>query len=313
MGIMSQKQPSIKFIMPYFGKWPFWMRFFLRSCAYNPTIDWLFFTDCGIPEDAPNNVQFVEISYEGYCRLISKRLGIDFSPPHPYKLCDVRPAFGYIHEQDLIGYDFWAWGDIDVIYGDLRAYFTADRLARKDLFSTHSRRVSGHLCILRNTAEMREAFKLIPDWQARFSDPKHMALDEGAFSRLFMGHKNWPYWLRRIAEQFNKRKRRSEFVEAHSTYMWRGKNKVVPAEWIWNEGRLFNNEMHKVDLPYFHFLFWKNDTWRRKEPGSLIQNPDLYREKCWRITEEGWKSVGDNKVAYQPRSERDKKTSTSAA
>lgn len=288
---MSQKQPSIKFIIPYFGQWPFWMRFFLKTCAYNPTIEWLIFTDCGIPEGAPSNIEFVELSYEQYCQLVSHRLEIDFSPPNAYKLCDIKPALGYIHEEHLVGYDFWAFGDIDVIYGDLRAYFTTDRLTKKDLFSTHSRRVSGHLCILRNTKEMREAFKLIPEWQTRFSDPQHLALDEGAFSRLFIGHKNWPYWLRRFAEQFNRRKRRSEFIEAHSTFTLLPNNtKVTPSKWVWRNGMLSNSEQPNERLPYFHFLIWKNNVWKNVAPESLVEHQKLHLESCWEISEKGWRS-----------------------
>ena len=148
---------SIRFVIPYFGCWPFWMDFFLAGCARNPDIDWLFFTDCGIPQNVPDNVTFIEISYSDYCALVSERLGIDFSPADSYKLCDIKPAFGYIHAEHLDGYDFWAFGDVDVVYGNLRKYFTANRLATKDLFATHARRISGHLCLLRNTPTMREA------------------------------------------------------------------------------------------------------------------------------------------------------------
>lgn len=289
---MSQEQPRIRFIIPYFGRWPFWMPFFLKSCAHNPTIDWLIFTDCGVPEGAPENVCFEEISYQDYCQLVSDRLEIPFAPPNPYKLCDIKPALGYIHKEHVAGYDFWAFGDIDVIYGDLRAYFTNHRLAKKDLLSTHSRRVSGHLCLMRNTPEMLEAFKLIPDWKARFEDPVHMALDEGAFSRLFIGHKNWPYWLRRFAEQLKERSRRSEFVEAHSTFtLLRNGKKTIPAKWVWQDGRLTNSEQPGVCLPYFHFLFWKNGAWRDLDQEALVEHQDLHFERCWEVTEKGWRSA----------------------
>ncbi len=48
--------PSIGFVIPYFGNWPFWFPFFLESCRANPSINWIFHTDCGIPADLPTAV-----------------------------------------------------------------------------------------------------------------------------------------------------------------------------------------------------------------------------------------------------------------
>ncbi len=281
--------PRIRFIIPYFGEWPFWMPFFIRSCRHNPTIDWLFYTDCGQPDDTPANMEFRDWTYEGYCRFVSKRLSIDFYPPNPYKLCDLKPALGYVHSDDLEGYDFWAFGDIDVIYGDLRSYFTNERLANKDLLSTHARRVSGHLCLMRSTPEMLSAFKDIPNWQSRLSNPEHHALDEGAFSRLFMGHKNWPDWLRHLAERFSRRCRRSEFVEAHSTYtLLADGGRKIPDSWQWSNGELINSDFEGRTFPYLHFLVWKSKAWSGKAADELIGHDQLSKEGCWRISEKGF-------------------------
>jgi hypothetical protein len=91
-------------------------------------IDWLFFSDCGVPEHLPENVRIESLSYGDCLAFVSLRLGIAFSPQNPYKLCDIKPALGHIHEDCLRGWDFWAFGDIDVIYGRLRDYFSAEGL-----------------------------------------------------------------------------------------------------------------------------------------------------------------------------------------
>lgn len=286
-------QPTIRFVIPYFGSWPFWMDFFLEGCRRNADVEWLFFTDCGVPAKAPPNVSFVEISFQAYCGLVSDRLGISFYPLQPYKLCDIKPALGYIHEDYLRDVDFWAFGDIDVVYGDLRRYFTAARLAEKDLFSTHTRRVSGHLCLLRNTKLMREAFMRIPNWQQRYADPAHQALDEGAFSRLFVRHKNWPESFRRFAARFNPWSRRSEFIESHSTFtILEDGQRVVPHSWYLRNGRLLNSELGDKELPYLHFLVWKNQHWQGSPPGSLLGPDGLAESDSWEVTETGWKGVG---------------------
>ncbi|UVJ44442.1 hypothetical protein NVV94_02210 [Pseudomonas sp. LS1212] len=289
---MINLNPRILFIIPYFGRWPFWMPFFLASCRCNPDIDWLLFSDCGTPEDLPDNVRIEAISFTEYCQMVSKRLEIDFVPTEAYKLCDIKPALGYIHADRLKGYDFWAFGDIDLIYGDLRAYFTAERLANHDLFSTHERRVAGHLCLMRNTACKRELFKEIKGWRTRFTDNEHHALDEGAFSRLFLWRKNFPKPLFELVGKFNPLRRRSEFTEAFSTpggvIKWHDGSDDFPRQWYWRDGCLSNDRDGNRTFPYFHFVCWKRNEWSRLPEPDQAHIKQLAQKPAWVIDETGF-------------------------
>lgn len=253
--------PSIRFLIPYFGKWPAWMPFFVESCRWNPTIEWFFYTDCGPIPNCPDNIRVRMMSFDQYCNHVSSVLGIKFRPDSPYKLCDLKPAYGYIHQDDLDGVDFWAFGDIDVVYGDLRAYFTEERLSKKDIFSTHSRRISGHLCLVRNTPEFNSAFKKIPNWQELYSANEHFAADEGAFSRLFLRHKNLPEALAHVLSLTYRFYRRAEFVESFSTpdgnVPWIDGGFNFPGKWRWRQGKLQTAENPKRCFPYLHFFVWK--------------------------------------------------------
>ncbi|WP_313740327.1 DUF6625 family protein [Pseudomonas sp.] len=289
---MQLPTPSILFIIPYFGQWPFWMPFFLESCRRNADIDWLLFSDCGVPDDLPSNVRIEPIDYRSYCRLVSRRLDIDFAPVNAYKLCDLKPALGYIHEQHLHGYNFWAFGDLDLVYGELRAYFTNQRLASRDFFSTHERRVAGHLCLIRNTACKRALFMRMPDWRQRFCDETHHALDEGAFSRLFLRHKNLPRPLFNLFGQLYPLRRRSEFVEAYSTpngcIAWHDGRKTFPTRWYWNEGRLSNDLDGQRLFPYFHFACWKRNEWSKLSPPDAREVRRTAASPRWIITDRGF-------------------------
>lgn len=287
--------PRILFLIPYFGRWPLWMPFFLESCRHNPDIDWLFFSDCGVPPDLPDNVTVEAWTFDDYCRRVSERLGIPFAAETPYKLCDLKPALGDVHADRLSGYDFWGFSDIDLIYGDLRGYFTAERLTRRDLFATHARRVSGHLCLFRNDERMRRAYRQAPNWQKRLSDPRHNAFDEGGFSRLFIRHKGWPAPLRALANVFNPWWRRAEFVEAHSTpngrIPWTDGSRQYPERWIWRAGRLTTDRDGDRAFPYFHFIGWKCDRWPAYSSEQLMPDPRLAGRGAWCVTAEGFREV----------------------
>lgn len=252
---------SICIVIPYFGKWPIWMPYYLETCRFNSTIQWLFYTDCGMPNNLPSNVRIIEIAYRDYCDLVSKKLAISFYPENPYKLCDIKPLLGYIHSEELQGFNFWGFGDIDLVYGDLRAYFTQSRLAQKDLFATHARRISGHFCLIRNSEEMCMAFQRSRNWRNFISNPEHVAFDEKAFSKIFLRYKNSPALIRFFASIFDPWLRKSEFVEAYTTpnakLNWVDGTRNFPNTWYWKEGKLTNDMNGKRVFPYFHFMVWK--------------------------------------------------------
>ena len=283
------KNQRIIFLIPYFGKWPFWMPFFIESCRHNPDIQWQFFTDCPIPVNSPDNIRYSEISFDEYNKMVSDRLGIHFNPRTPYKLCDLKPAMGYLHQDKISGYGFWGFGDIDLIYGNLRAYFSPQRLDKFDLISTHERRVSGHLCLIRNTQEMLECFKRVPQWKEKLENSEHTGFDEGAFSRLFIRYKQWPFFLRSLLSMPNRLWRHSEFYEAFSTpngrVPWHDGSFNFPDCWKWSDGKLTNSKDGDRQFPYFHFIAWKDRSeWKEHAENNFIRDAGLAQENSWKIT-----------------------------
>jgi hypothetical protein len=93
--------------MPYFGKWPQWFPIYLASCKTNPTIRWHFYTDCPIPIDPPSNFTFCSMTFDNYKEKVSQKLRIAFKPEDYYKIYDIRPALGIIHEEDINGFDYF--------------------------------------------------------------------------------------------------------------------------------------------------------------------------------------------------------------
>ena len=256
---------SIIIVIPYFGNWPFWINVFLASCAKNQSVDFLLLGDCGRPDYLPANVKFEEVSFIDYKKRVARALGITFDPLVAYKLCDIKPMLGKIHEQDISGYDFWGFGDLDLVYGDLRAVYTEDLLSKYDLISNHATRVSGHLCLIRNTQFMREVYQKVPGWQEKIESQKHVAFDEKAFSKLFVKHKNFPKILRRLFNVFYPLSRKSYFVENYTTpngcITWRDGSSKFPKKWYWSNGSIKNDLDDETCYPYFHFAVWKKKYW----------------------------------------------------
>ncbi|MEE6646641.1 hypothetical protein PS395_02840 [Limosilactobacillus pontis] len=107
------------FIVPYFGQLPNYFQLFLNSCANNLNYEWLIFTDCTQQYIYPKNVKKISMSFSDLRKLIQLKFDFPISLVTPKKLCDYKPAFGYIFENYIKGYKYWGHCDIDVIMGNL--------------------------------------------------------------------------------------------------------------------------------------------------------------------------------------------------
>lgn len=252
---------KLVFIIPYFGAWPEWMRLFLVSCEFNPSIDWVLISDADLPVSPPGNVMFVKTTWEAYVRHVSERLSIDFMPASPYKLCDIKPALAVIHSEFVEGYDYWAFGDVDVIYGNIRKFYTDDFL-RYGLISTHPNGISGHFCVLRNEPRINNSFMRVHGWAEILSNPEHKRFDEGAFRRVFLKGRSRFKWHRDLRTKLDWYCRNAHFFEAHSTVWGYSLDSDVvrpPELWLWQEGRLLDAENRDRELMYLHFMNWKSN------------------------------------------------------
>lgn len=261
------QENSLVKIIPWFGNWPEWFELFLESCRHNPDIQWLFFTDAAPPANSPDNVCFRVMSFEKYKALVSERLEINFNPTNPYKLCDIKPALGYIHYDEIRDYDFYAFGDVDVIYGQIRNFITDAKLKRFDVISTHEKRISGHFCILRNVPYIRKSFMKVKGWKQHLENPQHLSFDESHFTKVFLPHRKHPKWLRKIWSISSKYQRCALFKEQFSTILspikWRDGTLTHPKTWLWKRGQLTNTK-DQAEYMYLHFMNFKSRTWLPK-------------------------------------------------
>lgn len=165
----------IKIIIPYFGKLPDTFPFWYNSALDNQDVDYLFITDCDVKE-APN-FKVEKTTLEKETARYEKALGMKLSIQTAYKLCDFRTAYGVIYADELEGYDFWGFGDVDLVYGRIRHFLTEEILERYDMINCW-----GHLCLYRNYEFTNKVFmerhEGYLDYEDVFSDPEHRFFEE---------------------------------------------------------------------------------------------------------------------------------------
>ncbi len=182
---MGSPKHKVAIVIPYFGKWPVWFEFFLQSCRYNTSVNWFFYTDCKIPDIKKGHIQFFQFTLDDFNKLASRKTGVEIDIRHPYKLCDLKPAYGDIFAEYLTDFDFWGYGDIDLIYGKFDQFFSDEILERYDIFSNHDEFISGHLCIIRNSSDAISLYRKGGAYKNAFKDPFYTGFDEQLLKRKF--------------------------------------------------------------------------------------------------------------------------------
>ena len=88
------------FVIPYFGRFPDYFQIFLKSCELNKDYNWIIITDNELT-NTPDNVKVIQISFEQLKNHVQSRFSFSISLDNPKKLCDYKPAYGYIFDQEL--------------------------------------------------------------------------------------------------------------------------------------------------------------------------------------------------------------------
>lgn len=264
----------------YFGKFPVHMPLWFRICGTNPDIDWILITDRHVGYPVPDNVTVIETDIKSLTQFFSERLGLKANLYRPYKLCDFRPAYGYIYEEMLKGYDFWGYVDFDLVFGDIRAFFTGEILAKYDKIQPF-----GQLSLYRNCEKINTLFMKscegVADYRDVFTEGTHYAFDE------FRG-------IDKICEVEGIERYRSSDIYVE-TYIFRSKfvdknSGREDAVYFWEDGKLYmafqqDGGIVQKEIMYIHLrnrkmrmprfvlsadsFFVVPNTFKRKQKGVL--------------------------------------------
>ena len=129
-------------IFPYFGKLPIQYHMWRESALRNPSVNFMFFTDANV--EPAENIIVYKMQFGHFQKIVQQVFDFPVVIDRPYKLCEYKQAYGYILQDYIKDYDFWGFGDLDLVYGYIRSFITEDVLKYKFLLGW------GHLTLLRN-------------------------------------------------------------------------------------------------------------------------------------------------------------------
>lgn len=194
----------------YFGELPNYSNLWLESCRRNNSIDFLLVTDQDVNE-LPQNVKKLKMDLNTIKQRLEHKLGMDVCLEKPYKCCDYKPFYGFIFEEELRGYDFWGYCDMDVIWGNIRMFITDDILSEYDKIYP-----LGHLSLYRNTYECNRYFMLPGSQRGNYKDVisthRICVFDEIYGINKIFEYNKLPIYMKRDCADINFRKRRLTLV-----------------------------------------------------------------------------------------------------
>lgn len=271
---MSKKavSKSIAILVCYLGKLPWYFEYFIHSCKYNPYISFFIITDDkSFPNEKPANVHFVYKSLEEINKIATRKLGFQTNIKTGYKLCDFKPAYGYIFDDIVMGYDFWGHADIDIIFGDIRSFITDDLLSNYELISVRHDFLTGQFLLFKNDQKMNTLFTQSKDYKKVLSSEKHYCFDETNFkwdeftngiqyTEIDSEIESMTHVVKRMQEQ-NKLKAHFDFLIIEG----------LPGKLKWERGKIYYKG--KFEVLMYHMVLFKKHGLRPKKSGIL---PDTF-------------------------------------
>ena len=286
MTLVTMKN-KIAIVVAYFGKFPNYFSLWVKSCAFNPTIDFFVFTDQKL-DNLPVNVKCIAMTIQEMRDRASVVLGFKASLSRPYKCCDYKPLYGLIFKDYLSSYDYWGHCDVDLIFGDLQTFLDRYNLYDYDKFGA-----LGHLSLYKNTDEVNNAFKLANnrmDYRVVFTTERNMIFDELSGITAIMKDAGFSVFSKRIFIDISTLYHRFRIIDVYPLDL--PPRNYNYQTFCWERGKTYHtyfndNGVDKEECLYVHF---------QKRP-NYIATPDVLTSDSFLITNKGFISGFANNLS----------------
>jgi hypothetical protein len=267
-----ENEKTVAILICYIGKLPWYFDYFVFSCSYNPTIDFFIISnDTSFKKPLPNNITLINKSLSEISEIATKKMGFEININHSYKLCDFKPAYGLIFEDLIKKYDFWGFGDIDVIYGNIRNFITKNLLENFDLISVRPDWTPGCFLLFKNEKKMNLLFKKSKDYEKVFTSDIHFCFDETNFAHdSFTEGKHYLQIDTEIESMMHVIKKLEEenYIKPFfDLFIIEG----IPGKLIWNKGKM--TYRNKYEILLYHLIELKSFYKPKKIPQPI---PDYF-------------------------------------
>lgn len=263
---------SICLINVFFGGFPWYFDFFLKSCGLNPTINFLIFTDNAAPKSSPENVTFISFTLEEFNKVASDKLGMKIEIGHAYKLCDFKPAYGVIFSDYLKDFEFWGITDIDIVFGRIREFMTEELITEYEVISVRNDYPTGSFMLFKNEENINNLFRKSKDYITVFTSEKHYCFDECAFEHLFLEQGGNIFDIKTDIESMHHvlmKEMLQNDLKVHFDFLI---IEGLPGKLYWDNGLLsFKNEF---EVLHYHLILYKDNQYTLKEIWTNI--PDQF-------------------------------------
>lgn len=268
----SRELRSIAVLICYIGKLPWYFDYFAYSCKFNPTIDFFVLTDdVSYLKQLPDNLNLVQTNLSEISELASMRLGFGVNIKNAYKLCDFKPTYGVVFSHILNKYDFWACGDIDVIYGNIRNFITNDLLEKHDLISVRPDWIPGCLILFKNVEKVNSLYTHSKDYKKVLMSDVHYCFDETNFAHdAFTDGKLYHEVHTEIESMMHVVKRLEEagYIKPYwDLFIIEG----IPGKLKWIRGKL--TYRNKYEILLYHLIRLKKNFTPKTQPALI---PDSF-------------------------------------
>ena len=276
----------IAIIVPYFGKLPDCFPAWWTSAIRNPMLEFWFFTD-NEKVTSEKNIIVKHIGFSDFVSILQKKFDFRIRCDKPYKLCDYKPTYGDVFEEELKGYEYWGYCDVDLVFGNVQDFITECMLEEHDKIL-----IDGHFSIFKNNDRMNKLYKskgVYPeyDFEEAFTTSDSCYFDE------YRGME-----LKLIREKCKVYYDGNIYINADPKRPVFSKNgeRIVG---IWEDGDLFqvDEDGKRKKLLYFHVCKRKmgfenkeaNSSIRKISivPGKIMCNDDIPTEKLFEFSSGG--------------------------
>ena len=245
-------------LIPYFGSFGPWFPLYLHTLAKQRTLDLLLLSD-GPPPELPANARRVEMTLDRLRALAAAKLARPVRLERTRNICDLRPAYGLIFDEFIRGYEYWGYGDEDVLYGDLDRMLAPDLDGTVDLVVPSPNGKSGHLTLIRNAPRTNELVMSDPAYNDVLVSQEHWAYDETSW--------RWGSEISSFHKIVSEREARGELLVRRGHPRISGVPK--PGRWYVYDGQRVHED-NGSELLYYHWgrMRHQNVRWPSAEEGK---------------------------------------------